>query len=316
MAPRTKNSAKHQYQDRWTFTAWNAGFDWANGTPAAAASFLETQKVTVDTEDMPVKAWKALGWAALTEAQRIDDATGGDPGLGAQPDIAAVLNKIDTITAQVRRLEGRVVAVEKENVEIRKEKEEVRKSLEFYHQQNLDLKSALGVSNHQIEQLKHALIRLQGAAEPEAEDRRRTLVVTGLASGGAGGETREQVDTLLATHLQLELGLEVESVLQVYPGKQGGDGEQPRPDRVLVRFKSRSTAQLVRGAAPRLRQENIRRKTAGEFPIGIDWELSLDERRCRGALYQQFKKAREEGKRCHWVGGKLFVEGREVLPSA
>jgi len=265
---------------------------------------------------MPVKAWKALGWEALTEAQRIDNATGGDPGLGDQPDIAAVLRKFDTITAQVRRLEGRVVAVEKENVEIRKEKEEVRKSLEFSHQQNLDLKTALGDNTRLITKLTHDIIRLQGTADPAEEERRRTLVVTGLAPGGTGGEAREQVDTLLGTHLQLELGLAVESVTQVYPGKQGGDGEQARPDRTLVRFKSRSTAQLVRGAATRLRQENFRRKTAGELTIGIDFELSNDERRCRSALYHQFKKARGEGKRCVWEGGKLFVEGREVLPSA
>jgi hypothetical protein len=314
MAPRvTKNSAKPQYQDLWTLTAWNAGFDWANGTPAAATSFLETQKVTIDTEDMPVKAWKALGWVALTEAQRIDDATGGDPGLGAQPDIAAILSKLNTklntVTAQLQRLQGRVVTLETE-------KEEVRKSLEFSHQQNLDLKTAMGDNTRLITKLTQDIIRLQGTADPEAEDRRRTLVVTGLAPGGTGGEAREQVDKLLGTHLQLELGLEVESVTQVYPGKQGGDGEQARPDRTLVRFKSRSTAQLVRGAATRLRQENVRRKTAGELTIGIDFELSNDERRCRSALYQQFKKARGEGKRCVWEGGKLFVDGREVLPSA
>jgi len=298
-----------QYQDRWTFAAWNAGFDWANGTPAAATSFLKTQKITVDVEDIPVKAWRALGWMALTEAQRIDDATGGGPGLGDQPDIAAIFSKLNTLTAQVQRLEGRVVVLEKE-------KEEVHKSLEFSHQKTLDLETALGDSNRRVTQLTHNLIRLQETADPEAEDRRRTLVVTGLAPGGAGGDAREQVDTLLGTHLQLELGLEVESVTQVYPGKKGGDGEQARPDRVLVRFKSRTTAQLVRGAATRLRQENVRRKTAGELTIGIDWELSNDERRCRSALYQQFKKARGEGKRCHWEGGKLYVEGHEVLPSA
>jgi hypothetical protein len=305
----TKNSAKPQYQDVWTFTAWNAAFDWANGTPAAAALFLETQKVTVDIEDMPVKALRALGWEALTEAQRIDDATGGAPGLGDQPDIAAILSTVNTFKAHVQKLEGRMGVVEKQN-------EEFAKSLEFSHQKTLDLQTALDDRNRLITKLTHDIIRFHATADPAEEERRRTLVVTGLAPGGTGGEAREQVDTLLGTHLQLELGLEVESVTQVYPGKQGGDGEQPRPDRVLVRFKSRSTAQLVRGAAPRLRQENIRRKTAGEFPIGIDWELSLDERRCRGALSQQFKKAREEGKRCHWVGGKLFVEGREVLPSA
>jgi hypothetical protein len=305
----TKNSAKAQYQDRWTFTAWNAGFDWANGTPAAAASFLETQKVTVDFEDMPVKALRALGWEALTEAQRIDDVTGGSPGLGDQPDIADIVSKLNTVIAHNQRLEGRMGVVEKQN-------EELAKSLEFSHQQTLDLKTALGDSTRLITKLNHDLIKLQATADPQEEDRRRTLVVTGLAPGGTGGEAREQVDTLLSTHLQLDLGLEVESVTQAYPGKQGGDGEQARPDRVLVRFKSRSTAQLVRGAATRLKQENVRRKTAGELTIGIDWELSNDERRCRSALYQQFKKARGEGKRCLWEGGKLFVEGREVLPSA
>jgi hypothetical protein len=279
----------------------------ANGTVAAAASFLDTHKVPGDFGKVPVRALRGMGFLSLLEAKRVDESPGGGPGLSDNTDIQAILHHINTLTATVHSMKGRVAALEKE-------KEEVRQSVEFSHQEVCDLKTALANSIRRVTQLSHELIRLQSTTDPDMEERRRTLVVTGLASGGARGEPMAQVKTLLGTPLQLEPELEVESVLQVSRGKQGGDGDQPRPDRVLILFKTRSAAQLVRGAAPRLRQENVRRKTAGEIPIGIDWELSPEERRCRGALFTQFKQARGEGKRCQWEGGKLFVEGREVLP--
>ena len=50
------------------------------------------------------------------------------------------------------------------------------------------------------------------------------------------------------------------------------------------------------------------------YAIGIDWELSAEERRGRAAVYSDFKAARDAGKRCRWKGGQLLVDGVVVAP--
>jgi hypothetical protein len=67
-------------------------------------------------------------------------------------------------------------------------------------------------------------------------------------------------------------------------------------------------ADTVRTAGPRLREENARRLTAEECTIGIDYELSEEERKDRAALNSAFRNAKAAGKRCHWKGGELFVD--------
>ncbi len=70
----------------------------------------------------------------------------------------------------------------------------------------------------------------------------------------------------------------------------------------------------ARTAGPRLREENARRLTAGECTIGIDYELSEEERKDRAALNSAFRSGKAAGKRCHWKGGGA-LRGPRAGPS-
>ncbi len=166
-----------------------------------------------------------------------------------------------------------------------------------------------------IAKLEHEVIRLQATRTPEQEERSRTLVINGLVgvAGQEEGDPRQQVLDLCKTHLRLP-PQEVEDATRVLSAKPRGqgDGNRGRPDRVVVRFKTRAMAETVRRAAPRLREENQRRKAHEEFPIGIDFELSGEDRKNLAALNPAFRAAKDAGKRCQWNRGELFVDGLSV----
>ena len=238
---------------------------------------------------------------------------GGEDAFDANTAIKALIATfLKPIEKRVAMLEGEVSELKGEVSELKQGKQELVRSLDFAHAAYDKLKEEC---ERRLAEMQHTIIRLQSNADPEEEQRRRTLVITGLApvAEQAKEDPRQQVAELFQTQLQLD-PQEVESTSRVFSGKPGGQGDRARPDRVVIRLKSRTMAEAVRAAGPRLKEENLRRKARDHFTVGIDWELSAEERRGRAAVYSDFKAARDAGKRCRWKGGQLLVDGVVVAP--
>ena len=226
------------------------------------------------------------------------------------PDTTAAMQAL--FAAYMKPFEKTIESLKSEVATLTQQNGELVKSLDFAHAALDKLKEEC---ERRFSETKHTIIQLQSTADPAEEQRRRTLVITGLAptTEQAKEDSRQQIAELLTTQLQFD-PQEVESTSRVFSGKPGGQGDRAWPDRVVVRLKSRTVAEAVRAAGPRLKEENLRRKANGHFTVGIDWELSAEERQGRAAVYNDFKTAREAGKRCRWKGGQLFIDGVVVAP--
>lgn len=227
------------------------------------------------------------------------------PGKLQVAELEAAITAI--IAAQLKVRDDRIIALEKRN-------KELEKSIDFEHDKREDLEATVKAQQGRITELEQNIIRLQATPTPAQEERSRTLVINGLVGvAGQEGDPGQQVLHLCKTHLRLPPP-EVEDATRVFTAKPRGqgDGDRGRPDRVVVRFKTRAMAEAVWSAARRLKEENQRRKAHGEFTIGIDYELTEDERKARTALNSVFRAAKDAGKRCQWKRGELFVDGLPV----
>ncbi len=75
-----------------------------------------------------------------------------------------------------------------------------------------------------------------------------------------------------------------------------------------------AVANYLYKAARSLKGYNAAAKESGRRPIGLDRNLSFEERQYRSSLRSNFKAARAEGKKAYWSGHRLFINGADVFP--
>jgi hypothetical protein len=99
---------------KWTLDDWNAAFDWGNRTSKDAEAFLADEGISlsVDLTDIPVEAFRCVGFAYLYEAGRIFGANEGGAGWERleNQDFLDRLKNID--------LNGRAAATETDSMQI------------------------------------------------------------------------------------------------------------------------------------------------------------------------------------------------------
>lgn len=88
-------------------------------------------------------------------------------------------------------------------------------------------------------------------------------------------------------------------------GRRLQNSSRPRP--IIIQFSSRVTRDGVWKAA-----------RASEFlranQLRFTEDLTVPDRERRKLLWPAVDKARKEGKRAHFVGGRAFVDGSEIHP--
>ena len=133
---------------------------------------------------------------------------------------------------------------------------------------------------------------------------------------GEAETAADAVKSLLTDHLKLPQTLtqDIQDVIPITVTREAKEREKPRSPKVIVNFNTPAIVNTILRNASRLKEENGRRKAANEFTIGIERQLTKEERIRRNALWGQFKEARSAGKAAHWRGARLFIEGGEVLP--
>lgn len=128
-------------------------------------------------------------------------------------------------------------------------------------------------------------------------------------------EEEEDTDRLISRvteifdkEMSLEEKVEVEGVQRL----GAADGAK-KPRKVLVTLKNPKQVIAVLRGAKTLRDRNIKAKEAGQLPIGLDRNLSVQEPKYRSSIWSNFKAARDAGKKAWWRGHRLFVDGSEVF---
>ena len=106
-----------------------------------------------------------------------------------------------------------------------------------------------------------------------------------------------RVKAIFEKEMVLEEKVEVKEVQRL----GSADGAK-KPRKVLVTLKNAQQVIVVLRAARTLRDRNIKAKEAGELPIGLDRNLSVEERKYRSSIWGNFKAAKEAGDKAWWRG--------------
>jgi len=295
-APNPLGDVYSQRTETWDCAAWMSLDIW-KVQPMFVKSFIAMNGIPWDKE------WNTLSsanlqwvtWGCLYRQGRTADTH--KPTTIPSPDLSAIRQdpNIPTLIAAFQALQAKV----DDNIT---QQQELRRSLEFTQGRQDELINQLRQSKRQ-------------PAHMHTESPSCAVVVTGLSPGEA--ETAaDAVKTLITDTLRLPENITqaIQEVLPVTATREVKEGEQPRPSKIIIRFATPSTINTILRVASRLKEENCRRKAAGEFTIGIDRELTGEDRKRRNALWPQFRDAKAAGKAAFWRGPRLFIDGDEVSP--
>ena len=280
----------------WDLASWMNHEIWQE-PPSLVQCFLRQEAIWEDNwASLNSVNLRRVSWGWLTEHQdRITPPP--KPTTIPSPNLPTVQQdpNIPTLIAEFQAQQAKV------NASITQQ-QELRRSLEFTQGRQDEL-------INQLQETKRTPARAHTEAASSA------LVITGLVPGEA--ETAaDAVKSLLTDHLKLPQTLtqDIQDVIPITVTREAKEGEKPRSPKVIVNFNTPAIVNTILRNASRLKEENGRRKAANEFTIGIERQLTKEERIRRNALWGQFKEARSAGKAAHWRGARLFIEGGEVLP--
>lgn len=185
--------------------------------------------------------------------------------------------------------------------------EGLKKSLEFCHQEVVDLKKENATMKIRVEEMQKKVSEMeQKVNDTDRYSRRYNLRIYGMK------EEREEnvkakVETICRPVIPGSDGEEVRVAVDVAHriGRidSGGKNKFPRP--VIVRFMSRSARDTFwKGAKNNefLKSMNLQVKE----------DLTADDRATRARLWPFVEKARKNGEKAYLVGNKAFVNGKEI----
>lgn len=225
--------------------------------------------------------------------------------LNSEPSLAELQdNIIRVITAKINeRADQTDEAVKHNTMQI----EGLKKSLEFCHQEVVDLKKENNTMKVRVEQMQTKVTELeQKVNDADRYSRRYNLRVYGVAE-----EREENVKVKVKEICReaipgsdgKEIAVAVDVAHRIGRIDSGGKNRFPRP--VIVRFTSRS----ARDAFWKGAKNNEFLRSRG-FQVKED--LTVDDRATRARLWPLVEKARKNGEKAYLVGNKAFVNGKEI----
>jgi len=293
--PSVPADAYNTHRETWDRTTWGNLRCWNDSV--AAMCFLSIQGIwKKEWGNLTPAQLKEISWGSLTfdprHKHRIAEPPAPVPPQPQQP--SADTSSIHGISANLTALQARF------DIQFR----ELQRSIEYTQAQQDDLLRKFDAARTPVP---------TQTREPEAAP--TAVVITGLATAEAD-TAADTVRALFTSKLQLPESLTqtIQDVTSISNSREPKEGEKPRPQKIIVRFTTPASVHIVLRSAPRLKEENCRRKESGESPIGIDRELSKEERRRRNALWGHFRDAKIAGKSAYWRGARLFVDGGEIPP--
>lgn len=218
----------------------------------------------------------------------------------------------DSASAPVARIEAKLDAVLTEFHKQSKTISDLRESLEYTQEEVDGLQKTVKQMQKQLGDLAGQLSAHKAAKPADAVDQ-DSIVMAGLAEDTP--DVEQQVQSIFKEHMEIEMDVQIVKVSRI--GSVRSDDAQPQmPRKLLIQLGEVKQARAVLKAASTLKAYNAAAKESGRRPIGLDRNLSFEERLYRSSLWSNFKAAREEGKKTYWSGHRLFINGAEVFPVA
>ena len=189
-----------------------------------------------------------------------------------------------------------------------------------------DLRASLEYTQGEVDSLQKTVKHLQKqmgeitgqmsaqrAAKPADAADQDSIVVAGVPEDTP--DVDQHVQSIFKEHMEIDMDVQIVQVSRI--GSVRKDGAQPEmPRKLLIQLGEVRQARAVLKAARSLKAYNAAAKESGRRPIGLDHNLSFEERQYRSSLWSTFKAAKAKGKKSYWSGHRLFINGEEVFPEA
>lgn len=152
----------------------------------------------------------------------------------------------------------------------------------------------------------------QRAAKPADAADQDFIVVAGMPEDAQ--DVQQHVQLFFKEHMEIDMDVQIVQISRIGSAKK--DDAQPQMRKLLVQLGEVGQTRAVLKAAISLKSYNAAAKDSGRRPIGLDRNLSFEERQYRSSLWSTFKAAKAEGKKSYWSDHRLFIDGEEVYPEA
>ncbi|CAL8466347.1 g5883 [Coccomyxa elongata] len=234
--------------------------------------------------DSGLEAWKTWACAQFKQAQAEQQQQAAQGHSAA--DLAALHVELSSLAEEVRGYRA-------ENRELRKDVTQLAsRVLALETSQDYAAKDIkdLQKSNKALQDSLDALRTSQNAQQAAlvAQPMQDGVIMSGLL------EEEEDTDRLMprvTAIFEKEMVMEEKVEVKEIQRLGSADGAK-KPRTVLVTLKNAQQVIAVHRAARTLRDRNIKAKEAGELPIGLDRNLSVEERMYRSSIWGNFKPAK------------------------
>ena len=214
-------------------------------------------------------------------------------------------------SAPVARMEAKLDDILSEFRQQKHTISELRASLEYTQEEVDSLQKTVKQLQKQMGDVTGQLSAQRAAKPADAVDQ-DSIVLAGLAEDTP--DVEQEVQSIFKEHMEIEMDVQIVAVSRI--GSVRKDDAQPQmPRKLLIQLGEVRQARAVLKAARSLKGYNTAAKESGRRPIGLDRNLSFEERQYRSSLWSNFKAARAEGKKAYWSGHRLFINGAEVFPA-
>ncbi len=212
--------------------------------------------------------------------------------------------------ASVARMEAKLEAFMTEMRQQQHTISDLRTSLEYTQGVVDTLETTVRQLQKQLGEVSGELQAHRATKPADAADQ-DSIVLAGLPE--TTPDVEKHVQSIFQEHMQIDSDVKIVQVSRI--GAERSDSAQ-MPRKLLVKVGDAKQARAVLKAARTLKAYNADAKASGRRPIGLDRNLSFEERQYRSSLWSFFKAAKAEGKKTWWSGHRLFIDGAEVFPTA
>lgn len=236
------------------------------------------------------------------EKQNPDKTTAIEPTLSElQSTIIAAVTK--TINERADKTDK---AVHYNTVQI----DSLKKSLDFCHQEVMDLKKI----NESLKKQCKELEKKVGEMETKVNDadrysRRVNLRLSGVPEK-ISEDVKSRVQEIFKEMLSTKDSAVVVSAIDIAHrvGKPKGSGANHPPRPIIIRFLSRSARDLLWKSS----KKNV---YLLDHHLRLQEDLTSADKEARSRLWPAVEAARKKGEKAYFVGNRAFVNGKEILLS-
>ena len=209
---------------------------------------------------------------------------------GAKNERPRLEEKIERMSCLIEQMMGRLANVEKD-IDDRLKKIEI----------DVDRKIEETVKKYVMKQEESVEIQISQALERrnDEEDRKRNLVILGIAESNEDEEKELDVETVKKVLEIVNPGLNIETGTTTRLGRRRQDATKPRPLKVIL--PDEATKFKILKKAKSLKGSNFEK-------ISIQEDLSKEQQERNYKLRQQLKQRREAGEKVYIYRGELISE--------